>query len=167
MDTVEQFADGELGQQMLRTVWASAQQAARRADNAAEGPARLLAQLAEASVDLTLQTVWSAALLNGTEALGPEQCRLLRELFGPLPFRPVWIKQPWLAWNDGTVRSIAQAIYDERTFERLPILADALEDAGCDNAEILAHCRSGGEHVRVAGFSICCSERSDREDLRA
>ena len=53
-----------------------------------------------------------------------------------------------VAWNDGTVRKIAQAIYDERAFDRLPILADALEDAGCDNADILNHCRNGGEHVR-------------------
>ena len=51
-------------------------------------------------------------------------------------------------WNDGTVHRVAQAIYDERAFERMPILADALEDAGCDNADILNHCRNGGEHVR-------------------
>ena len=43
---------------------------------------------------------------------------------------------------------IAQAIYDKRAFDRMPILADALEDAGCDNADILAHCRGPNEHVR-------------------
>ena len=42
----------------------------------------------------------------------------------------------------------AQAIYDDRDFDRLPILADALEEAGCTNADILAHCRQPGEHVR-------------------
>jgi hypothetical protein len=47
-----------------------------------------------------------------------------------------------------TVTSLAQAIYDDRAFDRLPILADALEDAGCTNQDILAHCRGGGEHAR-------------------
>ena len=43
---------------------------------------------------------------------------------------------------------MAQLIYDDRAFDRLPLLADALEDAGCTDADILAHCRNGGEHVR-------------------
>jgi hypothetical protein len=43
---------------------------------------------------------------------------------------------------------LAQGIYDERAFERLPILADALEDAGCTDAAILVHCRGPGPHVR-------------------
>ena len=42
----------------------------------------------------------------------------------------------------------AQAIYDEPAFDRLPILADAVTDAGCDNADILTHCRGDGRHVR-------------------
>jgi hypothetical protein len=54
----------------------------------------------------------------------------------------------WLAWNDGIVPKLAQAIYDDRVFDRLPILADALEEAGCTNADILNHCRQPGEHVR-------------------
>jgi hypothetical protein len=53
-----------------------------------------------------------------------------------------------LTWNDGTVRRLAEAIYEERAFGRLPILADALLDAGCDNEELIAHCRSEGPHVR-------------------
>jgi hypothetical protein len=43
---------------------------------------------------------------------------------------------------------LAQSIYDDRAFDRLPVLADALEEPGCTNAEILAHCRLPGEHVR-------------------
>jgi hypothetical protein len=60
----------------------------------------------------------------------------------------VAISPSWLAWNDGTVRRIAQAISDDRAFERLPILADALEDAGCVGADILGHCREPCEYVR-------------------
>jgi len=47
----------------------------------------------------------------------------------------------------GTVEALARAIYTDRTFDRLPILADALEDAGCNNADILSHCRGSGPHV--------------------
>jgi hypothetical protein len=47
-----------------------------------------------------------------------------------------------------TVNHLAQAIYTDRAFDRMPILADALEDAGCTNQDILEHCRGGGEHVR-------------------
>jgi hypothetical protein len=60
-----------------------------------------------------------------------------------------------LAWNDGTVTRIAQGVYEGRKLpegtldnSRLAILADALLDAGCDNEELIAHCRSDGPHVR-------------------
>jgi hypothetical protein len=69
---------------------------------------------------------------------------LLRDIFGN-PFRTVVIDPAWLTVS---VRNLARAIYDERGFDRLPILADALEDAGCDDAELLTHCRSEGPHVR-------------------
>jgi hypothetical protein len=72
---------------------------------------------------------------------------VLKELVGN-PFRRVAIDTSWLAWNGGTVVKLAQAIYNDRAFDRLPILADALEDAGCTNADILSHCRGGGVHVR-------------------
>jgi hypothetical protein len=75
------------------------------------------------------------------------QANWLREIVGS-PFHTFTIDPSLLAWNDGTVVRIAQAIYDERAFDWMPILADALEDAGCDNADILRHCREPGEHVR-------------------
>ena len=70
------------------------------------------------------------------------QSSFLRDMFGPLLFHSFDVEPTWLTWNDGTVRRIAQSIYDERAFDRMPILADALEDAGCDNQDILNHCRS-------------------------
>ena len=54
----------------------------------------------------------------------------LRDIFGN-PFRPVTIEPSWFSWNDGTVPKIAQQIYTIPSFDRLPILADALEEAGC------------------------------------
>lgn len=65
------------------------------------------------------------------------------------PFQPVPPLAPdWLRWNEATVVRLAQSIYDDRAFNRLPILADALEEAGCTNPEMLNHCRGEGPHVR-------------------
>jgi hypothetical protein len=62
------------------------------------------------------------------------------------PFRPVTFDP---AWRTSDVVLLAQGIYEERAFERMPILADALQDAGCDNADILAHCRDASTpHAR-------------------
>jgi hypothetical protein len=71
----------------------------------------------------------------------------LRDIFGN-PFRRVKSKRSWRTWNGGTVPKLAQVIYDERRFHDLPVLADALEEAGCADEDILAHCRQPGEHVR-------------------
>jgi hypothetical protein len=54
----------------------------------------------------------------------------------------------WLEWNAGTVRILATSIYAERAFDRMPVLAEALEDAGCANRDILIHCRRSGPHWR-------------------
>jgi hypothetical protein len=72
------------------------------------------------------------------------QAHLLRDIFGN-PFRPVRVDPSSLT---PTVTALAQTIYTDRTFDTMPILADALEEAGCTNDDILAHCRGGGEHVR-------------------
>jgi hypothetical protein len=82
------------------------------------------------------------------EAEYREQAGLLCDLFGPLPFRRVTTNPTWLAWKDGTVVKLAQTIYDDRAFDRLPILADALEGAGCTDQDILHHCRDTGPHVK-------------------
>jgi anti-anti-sigma regulatory factor len=60
--------------------------------------------------------------------------------FRPVPFAPVW--------RTGTAVLLAQQMYDSRDFTAMPILADALQDAGCDNADALDHCRGSGLHAR-------------------
>jgi hypothetical protein len=69
------------------------------------------------------------------------QVDLLRDIIGPLPFRPVTINPDVLAWNDRLVLRLAQAIYGERRWTDMPVMADALLDAGCDNEDMLGHCR--------------------------
>jgi hypothetical protein len=75
------------------------------------------------------------------------QWKLLEDVFGEKP-RDKKIDPAWLQWKDGTIPKLAQAIYDERAFDRMPELADALEAAGCTSEEILAHCRGPGEHSK-------------------
>jgi hypothetical protein len=76
----------------------------------------------------------------------PFQAELLRDLFGPLPFRPVQIEPSWLTPN---VLALAHTLYEERRFDDVPVLADALEEASCDSRDILGHLRQPGQvHVR-------------------
>lgn len=69
---------------------------------------------------------------------------LLRCIFGN-PFRPTTINPAWLSPN---VVSLAQTIYDDRDFDVMSILSDALEESGCQDADILGHLRLPGEHAR-------------------
>ncbi len=88
-----------------------------------------------------------AAIAAGDPETNPEnqpQVMLIREIFGN-PFRPVAADRAWLS---PTVVALAAAIYHQRAFDRMPVLADALEEAGCANADVLLHCRQPGEHVR-------------------
>jgi hypothetical protein len=78
--------------------------------------------------------------LTVAPAAGPIIQDVVGNPFHPVPFDPKWITS--------TATALAHGIYTDRAFDRLPFLADALQDAGCDNADILAHCRSGGTHVR-------------------
>jgi hypothetical protein len=68
----------------------------------------------------------------------------IRDIFGN-PFRPATLDP---AWRTSTVTALAAQVYESRDFGAMPILADALQDAGCDSADILDHCRGGGPHVR-------------------
>ncbi|MFO0849916.1 MAG: hypothetical protein U0871_15380 [Gemmataceae bacterium] len=102
--------------------------------------ARSLFQFAHMDPD-----VGSQMLIQG---LFPERCQagcdLLRDILGD-PFRPVLFAP---RWRTETVAALAEGIYHERAFDRLPILADALEEAGCEDERVLAHCREPGLHAR-------------------
>jgi hypothetical protein len=76
------------------------------------------------------------------------QAALLHDLFDHL-FRPAILIAPaWLIWHQGLVPRMARDIYHHRRFEEMPVLGDALEDAGCDNPDLLSHCRDRTEHAR-------------------
>jgi hypothetical protein len=81
---------------------------------------------------------------GGDTAERAAHCDLLREIFGN-PFRPVSVNPSWL---DSSVVTLARQMYEGRDFSLIPILADALQDAGCDSGDVLEHCRGDGTHVR-------------------
>lgn len=89
------------------------------------------------------QSTTNFVLLRKAHAEAITQCGLLRDIFNP--FRPVIADPKWLT---SAVVGLAQAIYAERAFDRMPILGDALEEGGCDVPDVLNHCRQPGEHVR-------------------
>jgi hypothetical protein len=72
------------------------------------------------------------------------QASTFREVIGN-PFHPIPLNP---TWQTSTVLALAQGIYQDRAFDRLPILADALQDASCDNPDLLNHLRSEGPHTR-------------------
>jgi hypothetical protein len=74
------------------------------------------------------------------------QADLIREIFGN-PFRGTKLDPAWLSYNDHCAVRLAQQMYEQRNFHDMPILADALEDAGCDREDVLQHCRCGDSHV--------------------
>lgn len=74
------------------------------------------------------------------------QVALLHDIFGN-PFRRVAFDPEWSTWERERVRHLAQSIYNDRQFKELPVLADALEEAGCENDAILGHCRSEAPHA--------------------
>jgi hypothetical protein len=83
------------------------------------------------------------------------QVALLRDTFAN-PFRPVTFSP---LWRTGTAIALARQMYESRDFSAMPILADALQDAGCDNDDILTHCRgTSAMHMRgcwVVDLVLC------------
>jgi len=112
---------------------AAAQVGPRRALLALRAAARLaVAAAGERVNEPVLRAAWAG------------QCRLARDLFGD-PFAPAEFDP---RWRTTAVAGLARAAHADGAFDRLPILADALEEAGCADPAILAHCRDGGAHAR-------------------
>jgi hypothetical protein len=87
---------------------------------------------------------WAAAYSRNKDIERSAQIRLLHCVFSN-PFHPIKFDPAWLT---SSVHTLAQTIYDHHLFDRFPILADALEEAGCSNNHILDHCRLQYEHGR-------------------
>jgi hypothetical protein len=89
---------------------------------------------------------WIESIVDGDDVELPRSNELLLGLIRDIfPFHPITLSPSWLT---STVVSLAQQMYDSRDFSAMPILADALQDASCDNETILTHCRGAGPHVR-------------------
>jgi len=91
----------------------------------------------------------AATAVHGNNSTGSRdqyhrEADMVRDIFGN-PFRPASLAP---AWRTDTVVLLAEQMYESRDFSALPILADALQDAGCDNTDVLDHCRGAGPHVR-------------------
>jgi hypothetical protein len=145
VETAERYADGKSTPDELRhaaevTGWMKPAEAAAH-DSVSDDPAWAAREAARHA---------SWAVGAGPRAVELEaQAALLRCIFGPRPFRPLPpAPATWLAWNGGTVKRIAETIYEQRRFLDLPILADPLEDAGCADAALLEHLRGPGPHCR-------------------
>ncbi len=90
---------------------------------------------------------WAALLARVDDDQGRLQSELLRCLFGS-PARPVRFSPEWREWDGGVPLRLASEVYESRDFTKAPLLADALEDAGCAEASVLGHLRGSGPHVR-------------------
>ncbi len=115
-------------------------------------------------ISSAMQRAWNWAamrsrLLRGAELPSPEasaivrraealaRADLLRDVVGN-PFRTMIVDDAWLRWGDATVRKMAHGIYEDNAFGHMPILHDALLDAGCNDEAILEHCRNAAGHAR-------------------
>jgi hypothetical protein len=148
----ERFADGQAtAREMLdaryvagpsnwvAVAWAAEAVAALTACTAADAVNIVAQHAARALRDAAGERDWAAARRR--------QGALLCDIFEQLD-PPTILDLRWLRWQDGTVRKLAEVIYQEHRFADMPVLGDALEEAGCSRGEILDHCRQHTEHAR-------------------
>jgi hypothetical protein len=145
IEVAERFADGLVSGAELYQSWRNIKSNSMVALTAA-GVADSNAAYAASKTAKRAREVASVCGLQGA-ATRNSQATLLRDIIGN-PYRALSLFPTVLTWNDRTIPKIAAGIYEERAFGRMPILHDALLDAGCDDEDILAHCRAEGPHVR-------------------
>jgi hypothetical protein len=146
IEVAEQFADGSVNEQELLKARCDAEAAYARANieqDEADLTATYLAELASGLGEEVLSAASSDAGTYFYDLPLDTQACLLRCIFNP--FRPISLDRAWLTPK---VKTLAQAIYHDRVFERMPELADVLAETGCTNHDILGHCRGPGAHVR-------------------
>lgn len=146
VEVAERFADGSASKNDLAAARKTSGAALERCGLAGvAGPAYSALGCAWST---TRMPVMSAAMyptwVFNQEAEKQQQASMLRDLVGN-PFDSVPVDPSWLT---PAVVKLAQSIYDKRAFNRLLLLADALEEAGCADTDILGHCRQPGPHVR-------------------
>ncbi len=159
----EKFADDALALAGLIEAYSGAQQVWRgvRADYGGRHGKRLKSRRGTGAVKRAAGVARDAAnpFLNVRTALlaigwGEKAarkvrlCEILRDLFLNPFVQPPLVEPGWLTWQNATVVGIAKTVYEEGRFDELPVLGDALEDAGCQNVEMLSHCRGPGPHAR-------------------
>ena len=146
----EAFADGRADSNALRGASDAARGIAGDADGSEQDAADAAASCAEADIRTHVFPVSvcaaKAVWVNGHDRTAEltAQAELLRDIFRN-PFRPIALSP---SWRTDTAVVLAQQMYESREFSPMPNLADALQDAGCDSADILDHCRGPGPHVR-------------------
>jgi hypothetical protein len=154
----EKWADGEFD----RAKWTKLRRTLRKAQNSLdEQPARCSA---EAVIAVTEKEYMSFKMAhefsrnafatqdrsNWDRLCNTEEkahLEMARDIFGN-PFQPVTLESEVMAWKSGAVNQVADSIYEENRFNELPVLGDALEEAGCTSKEVLKHCRSKRSHVK-------------------
>jgi hypothetical protein len=160
IETSEKYADGLVKRKELDASRARAKEVG--VINSAESPIEFVASSVarpQLALGFILFLIDRVAVRLGRTANEEQahQAAILRDLFGN-PLIPQVCSQAWSSWRSGMIPQLAQAIYTDRAFDRLPLLADALEDAGCTDAAILEHCRGPGPHVRgcwVVDLLLC------------
>ena len=140
VDAAEQYADGSIDGASLDCACRLASGVYPRGN---EGTAAVYCSSRDQfHIHLVLAGARAAARNRGESKV---QCDLIRDIIGN-PFRPTSFSP---TWRTDTAVSLARMMYEPRDFGAMPILADALQDAGCDNDDILAHCRDANQvHVR-------------------
>lgn len=124
--------------------WSRAVQSHRARRMVVSACSRNIAEVLQAATAVCVTATSSEIYEAKRKIERQQQAARLREIFQYYP-RQVIINSTWIT---STVVALAAGIYDEKAFDRMPILADSLQDAGCDSDDILNHCRGEGPHVR-------------------